>query len=86
MYIVIPVLWVDDDWEKQEDLGREVEYTEGELTINTAHIVAYHKDDEGCTMLRLTNGDVFRSRLKFESLKSLLKECEITVELQVTDN
>ena len=86
MFLTSPVLWVNDDWERQEDLGQEVEYTEGDLTINTAHIVAYHRDDEGCLMLRLTNGDVFRSRLKFESFKSLLKECEVTVELQVTDN
>ena len=86
MYLTIPVLWVDDDWEKQEDLGREVEYTEGNISINTAHIVAYHQDDDGCLMIRLTNGDVFRSRLKFEAFKGLLKECEVTVELQITDN
>jgi len=86
MYITLPVLWVSDDWERQEDLGQEVEYTEGDLTINTAHIVAYHKDDEGFLMIRLSTGDVFRSRLKFESFKDLLKECEVTVELQVTDN
>jgi hypothetical protein len=86
MFLTIPVLWVADDWERQEDLGQEVEYTEGDLTINTAHIVAYHKDDDNCLMIRLTNGDVFRSRLCFDAFKKLLRECEITVDLQVTDN
>ena len=86
MYIQIPVLWVDDDWERQEDLGQDVEYHEGDLSINTNHIVGYHKDDDNCLMIRLTNGDVFRSRIKFEAFVDLLNECLVQVELKVTDN
>ena len=86
MYITLPVLWADDDWERQEDLGQEVEYHEGDLSINTNHIVGYHKDDEGVTMIRLSNGDVFRSRIKFDAFVQLLNECTVQVELTVTDN
>lgn len=86
MYITIPVLWVDDDWERQEDLGQEVEYHEDDLSINTNNITAYHKDDEGTLMIRLNNGDVFRSRIQFEAFVALLNECNVQVELKYTDN
>ena len=86
MYITIPVLWANDDWERQEDLGQEVEYQEADLSINTNHIVGYHKDDNNSLMIRLSNGDVFRSRIKYEAFVDLLNECLVQVELKMTDN
>jgi hypothetical protein len=87
MYISIPVFWIDDDAEREEDLtGKPLSYTQGELSINVNHICAHHKDDNGATMVRLANGDVFRSPLEYQSFVELLRECTIAVDLKLSDN
>jgi hypothetical protein len=87
MYISLPVYWIDEDSERDEDLiGTPVKYTLSDLFLNTNHVCSYHKDDNGATMIRTTNGDVFRSPIKLEDFAALLKDCCISVELMPSDN
>jgi hypothetical protein len=87
MYITIPVFWIDDDAERDEELtGKKPTYTTGDLSININHICAHHKDDNGATMVRLTNGDVFRSPVKYDAFVDLLGECYVSVELKMSEN
>ena len=86
MYIELPVYWAEDEWEKKEDLGMNVETNLGTISINTNHIVAHHADDKGETMLRLTNGECFRSPIKHEEFSKMLNEMSVAIELKLTDN
>lgn len=79
-------MWVDGDYEKKEDLGIDVEYTEGKLWVNTNHICAHHPNDENQTMIRLTNGDVFISPMEHKDFLKILNEITVTIELQPSSN
>ena len=85
-FITIPVLWAPDNLEELEDMGRKIEYIEGDYCFNVAHLVGYHKDDNNCLLIRLSNGDVFRSRLQFEAFKELLRATEVAVDLEINEN
>jgi hypothetical protein len=86
MYISIPVFWAEDEWERKEDLGLDIETNLGELTINTNHIVAHHSTDDGCTMIRLTNAECFKSPIAHEDFKHTIGDIDIAIELKIADN
>ncbi len=86
MYLELQVYWAEDEWEKKEDLGMDIKTDLGTIFINTAHIVAHHENDEGETMIRLVNGECFRSPIVHKDFKDLLNELIATIELKLTDN
>jgi hypothetical protein len=69
MFVKIPVYWVNDDY--NEDLGTPPKYTPGELIVNTDQICAYHANDNGETMVRLSNAEVFRCPLEFKQFQEM---------------
>jgi len=86
MYISVPVYWAEDEWEKKEDLGMDIETNIGELTINTSHIVAHHTTDDGDTMIRLSNGECFKSPVVHVDFKKMINDIDIAIELKIADN
>lgn len=76
MFITIDVWWAPDNADEMEDLGQEIKYVIAPLELNTDHISAFHKNDNGELMVRIDNGDVFRSPVNYESFKSLVYEIE----------
>jgi hypothetical protein len=74
MLIDLTVFFYPDDYDPEEDiLGKEPKMRKDVLTVNTDHIVAIHNNDKGNCMIRLTNGDVFESTIKIESLREVLE-------------
>lgn len=69
MYLEIEVYWAEDEWEKKEDLGMDIESNLGTIFLNTNHIVAHHPNDEGDTMIRMVNGEIFRSPIYMKTLR-----------------
>jgi len=84
MFVKIPVYWAEDDFEKKEDLGVDIEYTEGFIVLNTNLLCAYHPDDNGLTLLRLANGDVMRSPIPFDTFEKMFNDLLTTAELYIS--
>ena len=86
MFITIPVYWAEDEWEKKEDLGMDVESTIGDLNINVNLIVAHHVTDDGGTMIRLANGECFKSPVIHADFKEMINQIHVAIELKATKN
>ena len=83
MFIKIPVFFINDD---DSDIipGKDIGVTEGELYVNVSTICAYHSDDNGYTMIRLSNGDVFRSPIEFGAFVKMFPDLLATLEIYTT--
>lgn len=69
MFIKIPVFWAPDDYEEKETCKLKVDYTQDDLVINTDQICGYHANDTNETMIRMANGDIFRSPIEFKQFQ-----------------
>lgn len=74
MLIELTVYWFPDDYdpEKYEELGIKPELTLGISLINSDHIVSFNPHDDGETMVHLSNGEVFKTTLKFEEFRRVM--------------
>ena len=69
MFIKIPVFWAPDNYEDLETCKLDVKFTQDDLIINTDQICGYHANDSGETMVRMANGDIFRSPIEFKQFQ-----------------
>lgn len=86
MYLELEVYWAEDEWEKKEDLGMDIETDLGVIFLNTNNISAHHANDNGETMIRMNNGECFRSPVAHESFIDLMNEITLKVEIKVSNN
>jgi hypothetical protein len=76
MFVPIPAFTypVDYDPDLAENLKKKVEFQVFTLYINPCQLVGYNENDDGNTMVRLTNGEVWESTLKLKEFQKLLQE------------
>jgi len=77
MLLELNVYWFpkDYDQEEYEDMGKEVVMVKGIMVVNTDHIVAFDPHiPSGDTMVHLTNGEVFRSDMKFKKFREIMEQ------------
>jgi len=84
MFIKIPVYWAEDEWEEKEDLGQAIDYYIGDLVINSDNIAAYHADKDGYTMIKLNNGETYRSPVSFEAFEKMYPDLKHAAEIYTT--
>ena len=89
MFIEIPVYYYPDDYdpESAENLGMKtkVEVTLGSMVINVGHVCSYNENDNGNTMVSLSNGAVMECPTKFKEFKKIISELECTSELIISN-
>jgi len=77
MLLELKVYWFPEDYDpdEYEDTGRKVVMTKGIMVVNTDHIVAFDPHEpSGETMVHLTNGEVFRSDMKFKTFRAVMEQ------------
>jgi hypothetical protein len=78
MLLELNVYWYPEDYDPEEDefiRKKELVMVKGIMVINTDHIVAFDPHNpSGDTMVRLTNGEVFRSDMKFEHFREIMEQ------------
>jgi len=77
MLLELNVYWMPEDYdpEEYEDMGKKVVMTKGIMVVNTDHIVAFDPHHpSGETMIHLTNGEVFRSDMKFKLFREIMEQ------------
>lgn len=84
MFIKIPVFWAPDDCEEKEACNLKISYTLDDLVINTDQICGYHANDSGETMVRMANGDIFRSPIDFKEFSVRFPELMATFDLVIS--
>jgi hypothetical protein len=75
MLIEVPVYWYPDgfDQEQDDDLKITRDLKQGVLTVETNHICAFNPHDNGNTMIRLSNGEVFEVLVKYKIFKGIME-------------
>ena len=86
MLIELTVYWFPDNYDPEEyqDMGKEPEMTKGIIIINTNHVVAYNPHEDGGTMVRLTNGENFKTTYPFEDFNETMLSEQINNDLLVS--
>jgi len=76
MFVPIPAFTYPDDFdlEKNENLKKKVELRVFTLHVNPSLLVAYNENDDGNTMIRLSNGETWESPLSLKEFQKLLQE------------
>ena len=85
MFIELTAYWPTSDPEEDESLGKDTEYTSGVLIVNSNHIVGYSPCNNGETVIRLSNGDVFTSSYKFKKFNELMLGLDMAQKMLITD-
>ena len=86
-FVRFPVLWAEDDFEKKESLGLEVECEEGDITINTKMICAYNEMGNENVMCRMSNGDAYEIPMCIHAFEDILQTVDSLVTLSdITEN
>jgi len=81
MFLRIPVYWVEDNYESKEDCGIEPKYTLGDIVINTGQLCGYHVNDKDEVMIRMSNGDVFRTPFAYDNFVERYPDLMFKMEL-----
>ena len=83
MLLEVNAYWFPDDYdpEKEDTLKTQPKLSKGVLIVNSDHIVAFNPHDSGDTMIRLTNGDVFRISYKFDSFRETMMENQVAKDI-----
>jgi len=80
-FIQLPIMFVEDDYEKKEDLGLSPKSIKDIITINTQQICAYNEMENKNTLVRMANGDAYEVPLLLETFEELLSETEVIIDL-----
>lgn len=80
-FINVPVLFIEENSEQQENLGLSPKTTAGEIVINTKLLCAYNEMDNKNTMLRLANGDCVEVNMRKVDFGRILGTVESIIEL-----
>ena len=75
MLLEVDVYWFPDgvDPEQEENLGKKIKLDIALIVINTEHIAAFHKNDNGHAMIRLSTGDVFETTTKYSAFREIME-------------
>ena len=84
MFIKIPVFWAPDDYEEKEACGVKFKYSLDDLVVNTDQICAYHANDDGETVIKLSNGESYRSPVDFKEFAVRFPELMTTFDLVIS--
>jgi hypothetical protein len=76
MFVPIPAFTFPDDYDydQAEALKKKVDLKIFTLYINPSLLAGYNENDEGNTMIRLSNGEVWESPLSLKEFQKLLQE------------
>jgi hypothetical protein len=81
-FLSFPIYFIEGDLdEERANLGFKPRRTKGQININTFQICAYNSNDNGHTMVRMSNGDVFEIPITIEGLESILSKTEVLIDL-----
>ena len=83
-FLTFPMKWAEDDFETKEACGLPINHTIGEITVNTQQICAYHDMDNGCTMVRMANGDAYECPIALDEFEVLLSKIDTLVKIDAT--
>lgn len=81
-YLKFPIYFIEDDFEKKENLGLKAEKTEGEISINTQMICAYNAMDNGNVLVRMASGECYEIPLDIDSFENLLADVDSLIDLK----
>ena len=77
----------DEQIELKEDLKQEIEYDEGTMWVNTAHITDFLEQENGYVMIYLSNGRGYTVLLQIEEFLDMLSASEAMIDLtDIKDN
>lgn len=74
----------DEDADKDELIGKKPKKIKDILVVNSDHISAFNPHDNGHTMIRLNNGEVFEADIKFDYFRALMEEAELAKDMFVS--
>jgi len=88
MLIEINAYFIPDDYDPEEyqTLGKKIKYQKGKLVINSEHIVAYSPTENGETMIRLSNSEVFQATYKFKAFDELMRRVAFATKMLSTED
>ena len=77
---------INAHWPSEEDdiTGEKTKATQGILVINSDHIVAFDPH-EGETLIRLSNGEVFKSTYPFKKFYELMQGIDIAKKMMIAE-
>jgi hypothetical protein len=80
MLLELTVYYYPDDFNPydEDNLKTKPNMLKGIVVINTDHVVAFSPHDNGETMIRFTNGDVFQSTMKFKAFLKIMEGNELS--------
>lgn len=86
-FITLPIYFSEDDYEAKENLNLPIDRNESDITINTNQICAYHANDSGNLMIRMSNGEIYESPVPIEDFIEALNEVdEMSIISRVSNN
>lgn len=77
MLLELNMYWFPEDYDEEEYemSGRTLVMTKGIMIISVEHVVAFDPHiPSGDTMVHLTNGEVFRSDMKFDKFRAIMEQ------------
>jgi len=80
-FINIPIIFIEEETEQQENLGLKPNTKEGEVNVNTQLICSYHEMDNKSVMIRLANGDCIEVDITIDEFEEILGEVESIIEI-----
>jgi hypothetical protein len=81
-FLSFPIYFIESDFEEEKiNLGFKPTRTKGQVNINTFQICAYNSNDNGNTMARMSNGDVFEIPITIDGFESILSKTEVLIDL-----
>lgn len=85
-FITLPIYFSEDDYEAKENLKLPVDRNESNITINTNQICAFHANDAGNLMIRMSNGEIYESPVPIEDFVEAMDEVESLSEISRVSN
>ena len=86
MLLELQVYFYPDDDENDELMGKRTRpvLKKDILVVNTDHIVAFNQHENGHTVIRLANSEVFEADVKFEAFRAVMEEAELARDMFVS--
>lgn len=81
-YLKFPIYFIEDDFEKKENLGLKAETKEGEISINTQMICAFNEMDNKNVLVRMASGECYEIPLTIDAFEDLLAEVDSIFDLK----
>jgi len=76
MFIPFTVIFQDIDQEEAELTGKKPKKIRGESMININLICSFNENDNGNTHLRMANGEIYETIIKYKELKDTINTLE----------